>query len=633
MSDLDKYKITRFEEENLRPEETLADVSSEHTTIERPIGQGVFTLFYGLIGVVLLFFILKSFQLEILNGAHWKAVADQSSTSNYQLSPLRGTIYDSTGKPLVENLPSFDLIAVHSYLPKLADDLAQEVDQLSKLTGINQADLGQLFKQNENQAIFSIQKDIQKEEMIKIQTLALSGIYVADNSRINYKEGAAAAHLIGYTAPVSQDDLKNDDYYLLNDRIGRLGLESEYEQYLRGGHRILGFQNNGSEISQSPIESGKNLFLNVNSDVQEHLYQSLVSVFNSAGVKRGAAIAQDPITGAVLGLVSMPAFDPNVFENSSNQENSQKISQILANTSQPLLDRAVSGRYSPGSTIKPLLALAGLKEGVVTPTTTVNALGSISVRSEVDPNVFYTFRDWKVHGWTDLKKAIADSVDVYFYSLGGGYGNIKGLGINKIVTYLKSMLADKATGIDISGEVSGFVPTPEWKESVKGEPWYIGDTYNISIGQGDLLITPTWLNTYIGSIANGGKIMKPFIVKKITNPDGTIVKTTEPQILAEIPFDQNTIELVRQGMRQTVLSGTATLLQDVPAALAAKTGTAQVTGRGFNSLFSVFGPYDNPQITLTVLVENINQSQGLAIRVANDFLKWYFSDYQKSLTK
>jgi len=321
----------------------------------------------------------------------------------------------------------------------------------------------------------------------------------------------------------------------------------------------------------------------------------------------------------------MPSFDGNVFENPTEADNLSKISRLLNSSDQPLLNRVISGRYSPGSTIKPLLALAGLKEGVVTPSTVVNATGSISVRSEVDPNVFYTFRDWRVHGLTDIKKAIADSVDVFFYALGGGYGNIKGLGIDRIENYFRSFLADKQLGIDLPGEIAGFVPSREWKERTKGEAWYVGDTYNISIGQGDLLVTPLWLNTYIGSIANGGKLMRPFVVKEIKNPvDGTS-KQLSPQVLGEIPFNQETINIVKEGMRQTVLSGTATLLKGLPVPVAAKTGTAQVTGRGLNSLFTVFGPYDNPEIVMTVLVENINQSQGLAIRVANDFLMWYFS--------
>ena len=286
--------------------------------------------------------------------------------------------------------------------------------------------------------------------------------------------------------------------------------------------------------------------------------------------------------------------------------------------------------YAPGSTIKPLYALMGLTEKNITPATIIYAGGGIEIQSEADPAVVYTYRDWKVHGWTDIRKAIAWSVDVYFYALGGGYGDIRGVGIDTIERYLKMFLADKKTGIDLPSELAGFVPSKKWKKETKGEAWYVGDTYNISIGQGDLGVTPVWLNTYIGAIANGGSLMKPFIVKEIKNTQGKILAQFAERKLDQMPFDENTFDIVKQGMRQTILSGTATMLQDVPVALAAKTGTAQITGRRLNSLFTVFGPYDDPEIVMTVLVESINQSQGLAIRVANDFLLWYFGEYKKS---
>ena len=618
----EKYKIKKLEDDNLEPEEALIDAMSEHSAIETPIGREVFGSFFIFISIILLFLTFKAFQLQIIDGKKFAALADRSVLSKYPLSAIRGKIYDSNNQPLAINVPSFDLIAIHSQLPKSNEELKREIEILSPLISWDVESLEKVFVNNASNATFLIKRGLSKEEVAKIKAAALPGIYAVANSQRFYPDGPVVAHLLGYTAMVTAEDMVKDNYYLATDRIGRLGLEAYYEGVLRGEHRYFEAESGGKE---SQAVAGSDLVLNVDRDVQKHLYQAIISVFNSAGVRRGAAVVQDPKTGAVLGLVSMPSFDSNIFENPTEADNLSKISRLLKSSDQPLLNRVISGRYSPGSTIKPLLALAGLKEGVVTPSTVVNATGSISVRSEVDPNVFYTFRDWRVHGLTDIKKAIADSVDVFFYALGGGYGNIKGLGIDRIENYFRSFLADKQLGIDLPGEIAGFVPSREWKERTKGEVWYVGDTYNISIGQGDLLVTPLWLNTYIGSIANGGKLMRPFIVKEIKNPvDGTS-KQLSPQVLGEIPFNQETINIVKEGMRQTVLSGTATLLKNLPVPVAAKTGTAQVTGRGLNSLFTVFGPYDNPEIVMTVLVENINQSQGLAIRVANDFLMWYFS--------
>ncbi len=627
--DFNKYKITNFESEELKPEETLADALSIHRTIETPISRSVFNIFHMAVVLIFVFFIIKACQFQIINGEHFASSAEQNSLLSFQLSSLRGLIFDSHGQVLVENIPVFDLVAVHAFLPKSGDKLAEDISRISPILNENAELLKRIFEDNQDQASFVIKSNLSKEEVVKIKTVSLSYLFVVTNARRHYIDGPASAHLLGNTAKVTPEDLNNESYLFINDRIGRTGLEAEYEQFLRGEHRNFNFLSKEETLNQENSEiteqRGSSLFLNIDSSVQRQLYKSMISVFASAGVRRGAAVVQNPKTGAVLGLVSMPTFNNNIFEDSSSSESISAIPNILKNTDRPLLNRAISGRYSPGSTIKPLLALAGLKEGVVTPSTIVFANGGISVQSEVDPGVFYTFRDWKVHGWTDIKKAIADSVDVYFYSLGGGYGNIKGLGIDKISNYIKGLGADKITGIDLPGEISGFVPSKEWKKETKGESWYVGDTYNISIGQGDLLVTPIWLDTYVSAIANGGSLMKPQIVNEIRSADGQLLQKNEPRVLSRMPFDKGTIDIVRQGMRETVLSGTATLLQDVPVALAAKTGTAQISGRGLNSLFTIFGPYDDPEIVMTVLVENINQSQGLAIRVANDFLLWYFT--------
>ncbi len=624
----DKYKVKRLEDDNIEPEETLIDAMSEHSAIETPIGSKVFSSFFIFISVVLLFLAFKAFQMQVIDGKKFAVMADRSVLSRYPLSAVRGIIYDADGRPLANNIPSFDLIAIHSQLPKSSDDLEREIETLSPLISADKESLTKIFADNADRATFLIKEGLSKEEAARIKAMAPAGVYAVVNSQRFYPDGPAVAHLLGYTAMVTAGDMENDGYYLTTDRIGRLGLEAQYEDVLRGEHR--NFDPKDSD-KKNTAAVGRDLILNVNRDIQEHLYRALNSVFNSAGVRRGAAVIQDPKTGAVLGLVSMPGFDNNIFENSSDAANFSKINNILNSKDKPLLDRVISGRYSPGSTIKPLLALAGLKEGVITPSTIINATGSIKVQSEVDPDVFYIFKDWRVHGWTDIKKAIADSVDVFFYVLGGGYGNISGLGIDRIENYLKIFRADKETGIDLPGEASGLVPSKDWKEATKGESWYVGDTYNISIGQGDLDVTPIWLNTYIGSIANGGKLMRPFVVKEIGGSAGDAVERVSPQVLSETPFDRKTLDIVRQGMRQTVLSGTAMMLQDLPAPVAAKTGTVQVPGRGLNSLFTVFGPYDDPEIVMTVLVENINQSQGLAVRVANEFLMWYFGEFKKGL--
>lgn len=619
-----KYRIKGLTEEtDVAPEETLIDSVSAHSAIEVPIGQQVFNLFLVVIFGAVFFFVVKAFQLQIIRGDHFALLADRAGGSTIFLSPLRGLIIDTHGRSLVQNVPIFELVVIRSLLPKTENETQRIILGLASIIDEDQQELADIFKENTEYGVFVIKSGLTKEEVLKIKELDPEGIFVVINSRRHYLDGLASAHLLGYTSMVPPEELLRDSPYAITDRVGRFGLEMQYEKYLRGGKRL--FDPKNPDEQQSRITEANNLVTTIDRDIQIKLYEVMANAFKAAGVRRGAAVAQDPRTGAVLGLVSMPPFDNNVFENPSGSDNSAKVSLILGNSNRPLLNRVIGGRYSPGSTIKPLLALAGLKEGVVTPSTLVYADGSISIQSEVDPSVFYTFRDWKVHGWTDIKKAISDSVDVFFYALGGGYKNIDGLGIDKIAEYLKIFRVDSVTGIDLPGETKGFVPTREWKKNTKGEGWYTGDNYNISIGQGDLLVTPIWLNSYIGAIANGGKIMRPFIVTKVQDGDGRIVKETFPEIWNEIPFDIGTMNVVREGMRQTVTSGTATLLEDLSVPVAAKTGTAQVVGRGLNSLLAVFGPYDNPEIVMTVLAENVDQSQGLAIRIAKDFLSWYFN--------
>ncbi len=621
-----KYRVSPSDLNELNPEETLSDSTSVHTKIEMPISRSVFSILFVLIIAVFGIYMFNIFQLQIVNGDKLAISAKNVNSAKYFSVPVRGIIYDDKGRPLVENVPTFDLVAVSNEITKQKEGVLQEsAGELSAILDMTADEIVELYATNKSKPIFNIKTHLSREEVLKLQDVSVQGFYLVYDSTRRYVTGPNSAHILGYTSKVSQEDIDNDPYYKLTDRVGRYGLENQYEKYLRGERRslLLGRES----IGENSSKPGNDLYISANMDVQEHLYQA----FLANNVQHGAAVVQNPKTGEILGLISIPSFDGNLFESGLDGE---KVQRLLDNPSRPLFDRAIAGKYSPGSTVKPLLALAGLKEKVITPNTQINATGSIVVRSVYDPSVTYTFNDWKVHGITDVRKAISDSVDVYFYALGGGYENIKGLGAEKVTQYYKTFLLDKPTGIDLPGEVQGFIPTPEWKEDTRGEQWYIGDTYNISIGQGDLQLTPIAINSYIGSIANRGKIMKPYLVRKITDQDGNVLNEFQPQVASVIPFDQDTINVVREGMRQTITSGTATLLNSLPVPVAAKTGTAQTGSSrtsGLTSLFTVFGPYEDPEVSMTILVEGISgSSQGTAIRVANSFLSWYFGSQQQA---
>ncbi len=619
-----KYRISSFEDDGVSPEETLLDSLDSRSKIELPIPESVVFVFYILVVGAFLFFLFSAFNLEILQGSYFKNTAAGNRSTFYQAPSMRGVVLDSAGQILADNQPVFDLVGISSDLPNSQSEITAMIQGLSQITGEPAENLLNIFNKGKLESLFFIKKDLKKDEVLQIENRYQRGIYVVSGVKRSYSGGAKFSSVLGYTGKVSPEDLK-DSYYNLNDRKGRTGVEESYENFLRGEHSKIFFDKADKKYIFNTAVAGSNLTLNINSEIQKHLYDSLENILRSSGLKSGSAVVQNPNTGEVLGMVSFPSFDNNHLVSGLSEDLYKKY---FEDKGKPIFNRAVAGKYNPGSSIKPLLALAGLKEGVITPNTTITDLdGYITIKNQYNSNILYKYHDWKVQGTVNLKKAIAQSSDIYFYSVGGGYGNIKGLGFEKLEKYFHTFLIDKLLGIDISGETSGFVPNEEWKLEKFGQPWFTGDTYNVSIGQGDLLVTPLWLSSYVSAIANGGTFYKPFLVKKITDRNGDIIKSFSSQEIAKLPFDEATVNIVREGMREVVLSGTGQLLNSLPVPAAAKTGTAEVGAKGgkLNSVFIAYAPYDSPEVAISVVVENIGKNQGLAIRTARDFLQWYFT--------
>jgi penicillin-binding protein 2 len=286
----------------------------------------------------------------------------------------------------------------------------------------------------------------------------------------------------------------------------------------------------------------------------------------------------------------------------------------------------VSGEFPPGSTIKPVMAAAALQEGVINENTSILSAGGLKVGQ-------WVFPDWKGggHGYTNVRKAIAESVNTFFYYIGGGYESFNGLGIERIAKYFKLFLLGSVTGIDLPNEGNGFLPTPKWKEDTKKEKWYIGDTYHVSIGQGDVTVTPLEVNNYTTFFANRGKIYRPYVVQRIMDENNQTIKETQPEILGEKFISQANIEVVRQGMRQTVTAGSAQSLKTTVVPVAGKTGTAQWSSIHANQAwFTGFAPYDNPQIAITVLVEEGGEGTTAAVPIVHDIVDWYFTNKASS---
>jgi penicillin-binding protein 2 len=462
---------------------------------------------------------------------------------------------------------------------------------------------------------FSLVRDIDKDKVIVLKTKEedLTGFNIVAKKSREYLNGYNFASVLGY---VSGDD-----------STGQSGIEKQYNDVLK---EIPGEINREKDVHGNmvkeevikPAESGNNLVLNIDYDLQEKAAEFLAEAVYGYNAKGGAVVAVNPQTGEVLSLISMPSFDNNIF---SKDLTKKEFNDLLKDPKVSFYNRATSGEYPTGSTLKPMIAVAALEQSIITPDKEIYCEGGL----ELNDGTFK--KDWATHGWTNLKKAIAESCDVFFYMVGGGYKNFNGLGIAKIEKYLEKFGFGSKTNIDMPEESVGLVPDAEWKEQKTGTVWYPGDTYNISIGQGYFKATPLQLTMAISSIANGGKLMKPQVVKNVLNNDNETIKTYEPEVVSKDFVSLSSIESVREGMRETVLSsaGTARSLQYLPVTSAAKTGTAQ-TGKNeiYHNWITVFAPYENPEIVLTIIVESVPKNTGLANLVARETLGYYFGEKQ-----
>jgi penicillin-binding protein 2 len=596
--------------------------------MEIPLSSGILRVLYGAFLLIIAIVAIKSFDLQVLLANEMHEAAQQNAVRNIPLAPNRGVLYDSSFLQLAFNRPSFDFVCDKFNMPSTPKEKEDILKNASLILNISFVELKDEIQENLAPRIL-VQENLSHEELILLESRLseFEGCSIQENIRREYIKGSLFSHLLGYTAKISAQEFLELQGYSVTDQVGKVGIEKTYEESLRGnpGRIVLARDAAGRIVEERetiPSQQGTSLVLWLNAGLQERIVESLQTVFAQTTAKRGAVVALDPSTGGVLSLVSLPSFDANLFTRGISQK---EWNDLLNNPANPLFNRAISGiGYPTGSVIKPLIGVAALEEGVISEDTSIFAPLEICVEN-IYTKEDQCFRDWTFHGTSNIIRGIAESVNTFFYIIGGGYEGFSGLGPVKIKEYIERFGWGETTGIDLPGEGKGILP--EFDQN-----WRLGDTYHLSIGQGPFAVTPLQVASAFSAVANGGTLFEPRVVKEFVDEERNTLEVIGSNLRREGFVDAETLEIIRKGMRQTVTAGSATgWLDSLPVNAAAKTGTAQ-TGRrtrdGKDYLHSwtvAFAPIENPKIVLVVIVEDLLEGQIGTLPVARDALEWYFT--------
>ena len=569
-------------------------------------------------------------QLQIARGASYAAIAAANRFAREQMVPPRGRILDAHGKVLVQNVPAFALMMRISDVPKDDPKRTQVLEKVASLSGLSRTDLELMMTQYAATpfASVAVKRGIAYEPamLLAIETAMLPGFRLEPSTVRAYDTSAPSlSHVLGYTGKISVEELKAaQGENRLTDEVGKNGMEKSGQHLLRGQDGVVVREVDArgkviSVLSQTPAVKGADLILTIDVGLQREAERTLRAALLGAHASRGSVVAMDPQTGAVLALVSVPSYDANAFAQGIS---TQEYEAWVQDPDHPLFSRAIAGEFPSGSTFKPFVAYAALAEGLINERTSFLSTGGLAIGA-------WFFPDWKAggHGITDVRRAIAESVNTFFYIIGGGLGDVPGLGVERITEAAAAFGFGSKTGIELPGESDGFLPSKDWKEKTKGERWYVGDTYHLAIGQGDVLVTPLQMAGAISVIANGGHVIAPHLILAVDGGAAGAWRAFEkaPEVSKE--FSGAHIQTVREGMRQTVTRGSAQSLGALPYPVAGKTGTAQIGGdHPPHAWFAGFGPYQDPTITIVVLLEEGGEGSRVAVPVASEMFRWWFSN-------
>ena len=619
-------------------EEELVKIHKERATLL----SYIITAAFGLV-------LSRLWYLQVYKGETLHNYSIQNRLRKEVVWAPRGLIYSRDDQLIVDNIPRFDAILT----PQFMIDKEETLGRLSKILNMEMPSILTILKKNSNQAKYRpiiIKKNISFDELAQIesQNADLPGISVDTFISREYRDKEIGAHLLGYISEVSQTQLpklreRDKMDYRLGDFIGQFGIEEQLDKYLRGenGHEFVEVDARGRRKryintdnlfkgveAEKPL-SGMNVKLTIDRDMQ-------IAAYNSLEGKVGGIVALDIDSGEVLTMVSRPSFDPSQFSRGLTPEYWRSL---VTNKEHPLRDRNIQEHFSPGSTFKPFTGIAAFEEGEIDENTEVNCTGKWHFGRRA-------YHCWKKegHGPTNLVKAIRESCNVYFQKAANR------MSIDTLAKYAKGFGLGARTGISLPREVSGLIPTTEWKKKRFGQEWQPGETLSCAIGQSYVLASTMQLATAYGAIANGGRIYRPYVVKDVFDTNGELVKTYTPELLSQFQMkNPKTLKFIREGLFQVVNNpkGTNFLRRGQGILMAGKTGTAQVRGATadkihqkcenmdyesrHHGLYVAFAPYDNPKIAAAVIVEHSCHGGPAAGPVAEAVITTYMKKYHPDM--
>jgi penicillin-binding protein 2 len=536
----------------------------------------------------------RLFYLQITNGTEYSAISNQQRKVLEPIPAPRGQIYDRNGRLLVKNIPTF---AVKIRPADLPNDLRDEVvARLGALLDKDPAEIHAAIDSNPGSAfdLVRIAQDVDRTtaQLISEASFELPGVDVSVEARRQYTDGPLMSQLLGYTGPISADELATlrKDGYQPDDLLGKAGIEAEYETELRGryGAESVARDRTGrrTQVLQTVEQAvpGASLTLTVDTRTQKEAEKALRWAMDKIGMTRGVVIAMNPQTGEILAMVSLPTYDNNKFARGISAADFKKL---LSNKDKPLLNHAIQAHYAPGSTYKLVTGTGALADREITDSTRIPTKPYLTLGST-------KFFEWNHRGWgpCDIYCGFGHSSDTFFYQLAGK------LGIDRLAYWARQYGFGTPTGVDLPGEVDGIVPDNAWKQDALGAQIFPGETYQAGIGQGYDAVTPLQLINAYAALANGGKLYQPQIVRSIVGPDGKVVRGFKPKLLHKLDVKSGVLRTMRNAARNTVLLRHTYNLVDLPIKIAGKSGTAEFgrpdsKGRlPYSSFFIGFTPKD-----------------------------------------